>query len=300
MTVQAPESSPVTHGGPGARVSVVVVTRNRRASLLRTLGHLTAEDHPVVVVDNASTDGTSAAVRDAFPHVELVRADRNLGTAGRNLGVHRAGTPYVAFSDDDSWWAPGALGRAAAAFDAHPRLAVVAARIEVGPQRRLDPTCRRMAASPLPAEADLPGPAVLGFVACGAVVRRHAYLAAGGFSELIFFYGEETLLAIDLASAGWGLAYLDDVVAYHHPERRADGDDRARRGVRNELLCAWMRRPVGSALRAGARTLSSVPARAAAGGLADALAVLPAALRRRRRVQDEVERRLRLLEAADR
>jgi hypothetical protein len=49
--------------------------------------------------------------------------------------------------------------------------------------------------SPLPRQPDLPGPPVLGFVACGAVVRRSAYLAVGGFSPVVFFLGEETLLA---------------------------------------------------------------------------------------------------------
>ena len=49
--------------------------------------------------------------------------------------------------------------------------------------------------SPLEREADLPGPSVLGFLACGTIVRREAYLQAGGFDPLLFFFGEEELLA---------------------------------------------------------------------------------------------------------
>ncbi len=62
--------------------------------------------------------------------------------------------------------------------------------------------------SPLPVEPDLPGPPVLGFLACAAIVRRKAYLEVGGFDPRMMIGGEEELLAADLASAGWGLAYV--------------------------------------------------------------------------------------------
>jgi hypothetical protein len=58
---------------------------------------------------------------------------------------------------------------------------VLAARVLVGPDRRRDPVCDEMAHSPLGRAADLPGPSVLGFIACGAVVRRSAFLEVGGF-----------------------------------------------------------------------------------------------------------------------
>ena len=55
------------------------------------------------------------------------------------------------------------------------------------------------AASPLQDGGDV---AVLGFLACTCVIRRAAFLGVGGFSELLFFIGEERLLAYDLAAAG--------------------------------------------------------------------------------------------------
>ena len=154
-----------------SRISVVVVSRDRRDSLLETLARLAAlpERPPVVVVDNGSTDGTVEAVRRAWPGVSLVPVGRNLGAAGRTLGVLAAGTPYVAFSDDDSWWEPGALGRAAEIFDATPSLGLLAARIVVSPGGRDDPVCAAMAAGP-PSAVVPGGYDVLGFVACGAAV----------------------------------------------------------------------------------------------------------------------------------
>jgi GT2 family glycosyltransferase len=235
-----------------ARVAVVVVTRDRRATLMRTLARLVAlpERPVVVVVDNGSRDGTPSAVRARFPGVRVLALGRNRGAAARNEGLRAVEVEYVGLCDDDSWWAPGALRRAVAALERSPRLAVAAARVLVGPGEVLDPVCSHMARSPLPVEADLPGPRVLGFVACGAVVRREAVLAVGGFDERYGIGGEESRLALDLARAGRWLAYAPDVVAHHHPGPRAGGAARRRRAraARNDLWTAWLRRPLLTAV----------------------------------------------------
>lgn len=275
-------------------VSVVVMSQNRREDLLRTLPR---HEAPVVLVDNASTDGTVEAVRAALPEVTVVPLERNVGSYARTLGVERAGTEFVAFADDDSWWAPGALARAEQHFDSAPRLALLAARILVGPEERLDPICELMAASPLPRAAGLPGPAVLGFVACGAVVRREPFLEVGGFSPVIGFLGEEEVLSQDLVAAGWALAYVDDVVAHHHPATGGPRSGRRRLQTRNALLSVWLRRP----LPVVARRTAALAARAGRaderGALLDAVRRLPLAVRDRRRLPDDVERQVRLLEA---
>jgi GT2 family glycosyltransferase len=273
---------------------VVVMTRDRWPELQRSLAR---HEGPVVVVDNGSSDDSPALVRAHFPGVEVVALPRNIGAVARNVGVQRARTPYVAFADDDSWWEPGALARAEAVLDAHPRLAVLAGRMLVGAENLPDPICEQLAASPLPREDDLPGPSVLGFLACGAVVRRTAFLAAGGFDDVVFFMGEEERLALDLATLGWGLSYVDDVVAHHHPSPVRDSVERRARAARNRLLTAVLRRP----WRVVLRELRSVARDGAAGRvtLRMVLPVLPRALVRRRRVPPHVERARRLLDAPD-
>jgi GT2 family glycosyltransferase len=278
-----------------SRITVVIATRNRRPELLRTLDRLEAlPDRPViVVVDNGSEDGTAPAVAADHPGVRVVPLGRNHGAAARNIGVHLARTPYVAFSDDDSWWEPGALTRAAELFDAHPRLGLIAAHTLVGPEREPDPINTAMAESPLPPDPDLPGPPVLGFLACASIVRRRAFLDVGGFSSLLFFVGEERLLSYDLAAAGWGLCHVPEVVAVHEPST-----DRppSRERLRAELLTAWMRRPGQVALketaRLGARALRDGDSRAA---LAGAAVRLPSALVARRPVPRTVEGGIRRL-----
>ena len=276
----------------GPPVTVVVMTRNRWDDLAASLPH---HEAPVIVVDNGSTDGTPQRVRQSFPSVAVIELHRNLAAVARNVGVEAATTPYVAFADDDSWWEPGALARAAAILDAHPRLAVLAGRILVGTDGRPDPVCEAMAASPLGTEADLPGPSVLGFVACGAVVRRDAFLDAGGFDQVIGFPGEEEGLALDLADRGWGLAYVDDVVAHHHPSSsRSTSHARRVLETRNDLLTCLLHRPWPVV---GRRFLDVW--RAGSVGRAAVLRAIrraPRALRHRRPTSPSVEMRRRRLD----
>ena len=276
-----------------ARVTTVVVSQNRRNELLASLAR---HSSPVVYVDNASTDGSADAVRQRYPDILVVELERNEGAPGRNRGATLATTPYVAFADDDSWWAPGALDLAADLFDRHPRLALLAARILVGDEERLDPVCTEMEASPLAAADDLPGRPVLGFIACGAVVRRDAFLAVGGFDDVVFFPGEEERVALDLASTGWGLAYVPEVVAHHHPSPlRSSPERRQQQIARSALLTAVMRRPWSTVARRAHRGVRGSGATRA--GVLSAVRDARRAVRRRRPVAESVERELRLLEA---
>jgi GT2 family glycosyltransferase len=265
-------------------VTVVVASRNRRAELLASIPR---HEAPVVLVDNASGDGSAEAVRSAYPDVTVLPLPENLGAQARTLGVAEAGTPFVAFADDDSWWARGDLARAVAILRAHPRLALLNARVLVGPEERLDPVCAEMASSALGTEPDLPGPSILGFIACAALVRTEAFEAAGGFDAVIRFPGEEERLALDLAAAGWGLAYVEDVVAHHHPSPVRNTVARRARADRNRLLTAVMRRPWPVVLAEVRRDLTRGPAGRMA--VLEALRVAPRAVARRRRLPPEVE-----------
>jgi GT2 family glycosyltransferase len=279
--------------------TVVVATRDRRESLLRTLDHLCAlpQHPPVVVVDNGSSDGGPEAVRRHHPGVAVIEAGRNLGAVARTIGVRAANTPYVAFADDDSWWEPGSLSRAVAHLERHPTLGLVAGRVLVGAAARLDPVCEAMSRSPLGTRPGMPGPAVVGFVACGAVLRREAFLGVGGFSPVLFFLGEEALLAQDLLAAGWDVVYAPDVVARHGPDGVDDRGDRRSIVVRNDLLSVWLRRPRSVVVRHTARAVSQLGDPVVRQGLAAAVVRLPQVLRARRTLPPRVEAAVRLVEA---
>jgi GT2 family glycosyltransferase len=275
-----------------ADVTVVVASRNRRSDLLASLPR---HEAPVILVDNASTDGTVAAVRAAHPDVTVLPQARNLGAAARTVGVAWAATPFVAFADDDSWWAPGDLERAVDIMRAHPRLAVLVARVLVGPEQRLDPVCAQMAESSLGTPPDLPGPALLGFIACGTLVRAEAFTAVGGFDRVVRFPGEEERLALDLAAAGWGISYIDSVTVHHHPSQARHSPAARQAAIwRSRVLTAVMRLPWADVLR----TLRKAVAEGAPGraGIRASLADVPAALRNRRVVPPSVLGDLRTLQ----
>lgn len=298
---RVPDRGDMTRFDASPAVSVVVATRDRRASLARTLEELTAlpSRPPVIVVDNGSGDGTVEMVRSRFPEVTVMGLGRNRGAAARNLGVAGARTPLVAFADDDSWWEPGALARAAAEFQRSPSLGLLAGRIVYGSQRRLDPTSGTMAEGRIGVDA-ASHPRILGFVACGAVVRKEAFRQAGGFDQLLFFMGEERTLALDMASRGWDLVYVPEVVAVHMPESvDRDRRSRHRRQVRNGLLSSIMTLPWRAVMgEVSSVATGAVTDRVAAAGLADALKMAPRALARRRPIPRHVERQRRKLEAS--
>jgi GT2 family glycosyltransferase len=142
----------------------------------------------------------------------------------------------------------------------------------------------------------LPGRPILGFIAGAAVVRRDAFLAAGGFERRMMVGGEETLLAVDLARAGCDLAYVEDVVAHHHPSPARDPVRRRAIMRRNALWTAWLRR---SPSRAAAHTVrlarDAVRDPASLRALAEAAQAAGWAMRRRRAVPAALDRELDLV-----
>jgi GT2 family glycosyltransferase len=231
-------------------VTVVVLTYNRRNELLATLDRLTSlpEQPTIIVVDNASSYDVARDVRQHHPQISVVRMRHNLGAAARNHGVDCAVTPYVAFCDDDCWWAPGALAHAAATLAAHPQVAVLCACILVGPQLEIDRTSQLMARSPL-RSAGLPGRAILGYMAGASVMRRAAYRQVGGYHEKLFLGGEEELVALDLAAAGWAMVYDERLLLHHHPSALRDAGKRRRLLLRNAMWIGWLRLPWPGAMR---------------------------------------------------
>lgn len=271
-------------------LSVVVLTHNRSAELQRTLEHLLAlpERPAIVVVDNASFDFTSSLVKTRFPEVTLIPLRENIGAAARNIGVQRVQTPYVAFCDDDTWWERGALVKAIGMLEEHPDVAVLCARVLVGPEGTEDPASVEMARSPL-VRKHFPGPELLGFLAGACVLRREPFMEAGGYEPKFFIGGEEALLTLDLAAKGWHIVYAPQLVVYHYPSFHRDQNGRKKALVRNALWVAWLRLPFLLAMKQSYRILQSAyQSKVLNAGFFSAMRALPWVLRKRHVLPPEV------------
>lgn len=239
------------------RISVVVLTHNRREEVTTTIERLLAlpERPAVIVVDNGSSDGTAQALRQRFAGIRVVECEANRGAAGRNLGVAAAQTEYVAFSDDDTHWAPGSLAHAVEVLDAAPRVAVLSGRVVVGNEQRVDPTCLRMSASPLTRDA-LPGPALVGYMAGACVFRTQVFREVGGYEARLFIGGEESLVSLDVLDRGYAIVYCDALTVTHCPSPVRNAGLRRRMLARNAALVAWLRLPLPEAVAASGRALA--------------------------------------------
>jgi GT2 family glycosyltransferase len=240
-------------------VSIVIATWNRREDLRRTLCEL-ADLEPVgqiIVVDNASGDGTDAMLATEFPHVISLRQAANLGVPAFGIGLVRASRPFVLLLDDDAVPARGTLPRLVDRLKAAPEDAVVA--------------CHILDQDETPVTRDWPKHPLC-FWGCGVAIRRSAvapepYL----FDPRLRLHGTELDLAIRLYARGYRMTYAPDCVVHHRfsPANRSNAA-RMRSLVPNALWFPAKHLPVRYALPAASRHLGLLAWRAAREGVGPA------------------------------
>jgi GT2 family glycosyltransferase len=224
----------------GPRLAVVVVSYEARESLedaLRALREDAAEPVELVVVDNASTDGSARAVRDLHPEARLIANAENVGF-GRacNQGWRASSAPLVVFLNPDAEVAPGALAALANLLETRPEVGAAGPRtrsadgtiqVSTGPdlgwiaevrQRRLvRAVARRDPAALARAEARHAVEHEPDWVSGSClVVRRAALEAVRGFDERFFLYEEDADLCRRLRLAGWRVVFTPGAEVRHH------------------------------------------------------------------------------------
>ena len=224
-------------------VSVSLVNTNSRELLLACLETLPAQDANVeiVVLDNASEDGSAAAVRERFPDVRVIEQRHRAGFGANHNTVIRATTGrYVYVLNEDTTADDWSFERITEYLDAHPQVAALGPRL-VYPDGRLQDSAWRF---PTPLVSTM-GLATLGqlgvkqskgasvrpvdwVMGAALVLRREALDQVGLFDEDFFLYSEEVDLQARLRQAGWETHYFPELTVVHHesqfsagiPERR--------------------------------------------------------------------------------
>jgi len=224
------------------QVSVLIVSWNSREYTLRAVASALDQHSQrcieVIVVDNASTDGSAEAIAERFPQVRLIRSAKNLGFGrANNLATELAQGSDLLLLNSDAFLDPGAIDALAAQLDADPRAACAAPRLRY-PDGRPQPSCYRF---PSPLSESLAALGVdrwllprrrygpYGMVtsryslprrvdwAMGAclLVRRSALAGEALFDARFFMYSEETDLCLRLHRKGFATWFVPAASAVH-------------------------------------------------------------------------------------
>lgn len=250
------------------RVSVIIVSFNTREALRHCLQSLRDQQGlnlEILVVDNASADGSAAMVAEAFPQVRLLAQDQNLGfAAANNRAFAVARGDYLVLLNSDAQLQSGVLQTAVALMDAHPDVGLCGARLS-SPEGHWQPSARCFP-SPLNDFLALSGlahrfprnrffgrmdrtwadpgePAAVDWVpGAFAVLRREALDRVGGFDERFFLYYEEVDLCRRLAAAGYVVQYWPQLRVVHIGGESARAVTRLHRASAGSQLTLWRMR----------------------------------------------------------
>jgi N-acetylglucosaminyl-diphospho-decaprenol L-rhamnosyltransferase len=249
VTGTGPGAAGPERAGPersGPRVSVVVLSWNTRALLAACLDSLRAEGRrlplELIVVDNASHDGSADLVARDFPEVLLLRNARNEGYAiGNNQGAARATAEYLFLLNSDTEVRPGAIETLVAFLDGHPQHAACAPRLE-RPDGSPQPSCKTFPTLLtavfydtvfdrwFPHNATLPRYEMRDFdhttsrdvdqpPAAALLVRRARWEELGGFDPALWLFYNDVDFCRRLAATGARIAYVAEARVLHHEGR---------------------------------------------------------------------------------
>jgi N-acetylglucosaminyl-diphospho-decaprenol L-rhamnosyltransferase len=230
-------------------LSYCVVNTNGREFLLACLEAIERTtppdlEHEVLVLDNASDDGSTDAVRELDRNIRLIALDRRQGKAANDSRlIEEAGGEFCLLLNEDSELQPGAVPALIGALRSDRQAAVAGAQL-LSPDGRPVPCAWRLPS----ARTALAGALFLhrrytvesggdatrpvGWVQSSAMlVRRQAALEVGGFDPNFFVYSDETDFCKRLSDAGWRILHVPSARAIHHDQMAQDAAGAERRIV---------------------------------------------------------------------
>ncbi len=187
------------------RVSVAILSFNRRKQLEETLEQLYGKGNlwrEVIVVDNASTDGSREVIRKKFPDVKLIDSRGNIGTAGSNLAFEKATGDWILSLDDDSFPVIESFGPVCEAIESGRPEAAIALSV-------------RKKWNPSNTTGSQPLREAFGFSGAGVLFNRKAIQEIGGYDRDLFLFTNELHWTARALAKGRRLAACDSAVVIH-------------------------------------------------------------------------------------
>jgi GT2 family glycosyltransferase len=210
-------------------LTISIVTHNSREHLLACLDSLAGTAGEIVVLDNASEDGSAEAVRERFPGVRLIVQPFRAGFgANHNTVIRATSSRYVCLVNPDTTAVDWGFDRMVTYLDAHPRVAAVGPKLiypdgsnQVSAWRFPTPLVQVLGLFTLNMvgvrQSQGSRPRAVGWVMGAALLLRRAALdEVGLFDEDFFLYTEEVDLQFRLHRAGWEVHSFPEVTVVHH------------------------------------------------------------------------------------
>lgn len=191
-------------------ITVTILSYNRKNDLENTIKQVFSQSYKnieVIVVDNASCDGTISMVENLFPNVNLIQLDNNIGIDGYNKGFKAAKGKYILVLDDDSYPGYNTLYEGLQEIEKNNSTGIVAFNIR---NTFLDKS-----------ETFYFDKYAKTFIGCGALLRKEMLDKIGGYDNDIFIYHNELDLSIRALNNGYNIIYLENSIIKHQFTQKA-------------------------------------------------------------------------------
>jgi GT2 family glycosyltransferase len=215
----------------------IVLNTNRREDTCAALASLeqnTYQNHRVLVLDNASTDGSVQAIRATFPAAQIIELEQNLGYAGNNnVGIQAAltqGAEWVLVLNEDTLLAPDCLAQLIEVGQSNPHIGIVGPMVyhhnepdviqSAGGKMGSDWQAWHMAQNEQD-QGQFSQPHQVDWISgCAILVRREVIEQVGMLDERFFYYWEETEWCLRARKAGWRIMHVPQAKLWHKGVQR--------------------------------------------------------------------------------
>lgn len=194
-------------------VTVNILSYNRQDELRNTLTKVYEQDYKnieVIVVDNASKDGSPVMVKSEFPSVKLIRLEKNIGIAGWNEGFRLAKGEYVLVLDDDAYPEHNAISKALEEFIDDGKIACITFNMyDVETSKFVND---HWSPSELKSDTKFFWPV---FIGCSAMFSRRNNNFENIMPSNYFIYQHELPVSADIYRNGYKILFNREIIAYH-------------------------------------------------------------------------------------